>query len=387
MKAYPDFLKAGVALLIVILMAGCAADQAEQAAEQSPEPEVLREAASTALSEPVDFNEHVRPILSDNCFACHGPDVDNQRSAFRLDSQEASRANLAGEGEAPRHGIVPGKPDESLILARILHEDPSQRMPPPAAKKVITPDEVAILRQWILDGAEYEAHWAFVPPLKPEAPTVKRADWVRNAIDAFVLARLEAKGIQPSPEADKATLVRRVYLDLLGLPPNLEEMEAFLADNSETAYEKMVDRALASPHYGERLAIDWLDAARYGDSNAIHVDMMRTSWPWRDWVINAFNRNMPYDQFLIEQLAGDLLPDATDQQKVATAFNRNHGITNEGGVIPEEFLVEYAVDRVSRDDGADSRVRAVPRSQVRSHHPGRFLQPHGFLQQHPGERT
>ncbi len=347
MKAYPDFLKAGVALLIVILMAGCAADQAEQAAEQSPEPEVLREAASTALSEPVDFNEHVRPILSDNCFACHGPDVDNQRSAFRLDSQEASRANLAGEGEAPRHGIVPGKPDESLILARILHEDPSQRMPPPAAKKVITPDEVAILRQWILDGAEYEAHWAFVPPLKPEAPTVKRADWVRNAIDAFVLARLEAKGIQPSPEADKATLVRRVYLDLLGLPPNLEEMEAFLADNSETAYEKMVDRALASPHYGERLAIDWLDAARYGDSNAIHVDMMRTSWPWRDWVINAFNRNMPYDQFLIEQLAGDLLPDATDQQKVATAFNRNHGITNEGGVIPEEFLVEYAVDRVS----------------------------------------
>ena len=347
MNAHPDYLKAIPALLALILLAGCAGDQAEEAVEQAPNLEVSREVASAGLSEPVDFNQHVRPILSDNCYACHGPDVDNQESAFRLDSQEASRMNLAGEGEAPRHGIVPGKPDASLILARILHEDPSMRMPPPAKKKELTSKQVATLRQWILDGAKYEKHWAFVPPAKPELPAVKRADWVRNAIDTFVLAKLESKGIQPSPEADRSTLVRRVYLDLVGLPPNLEEMNAFLEDGSESAYEKMVDRALASPHYGERLAIDWLDAARYGDSNAIHVDMMRTSWPWRDWVIRAFNSNMPYDQFLIEQLAGDLLPNATDQQKVATAFNRNHGITNEGGVIPEEFLVEYAVDRVS----------------------------------------
>ncbi len=305
-------------------------------------------AAVTAAAEPISYNSQVRPILSDRCYACHGPDAANQKSPFRLDSAEASRQNLAKAGEPPRHGIVPGKPDESLVLQRILHEDPSMRMPPPEAKKKkITDEEIAILRQWILQGANYEKHWAFVAPVKPPLPAVRDEAWIRNDIDRFILAKLELRNIAPAPAADRETLVRRVYMDLTGLPPTPEEIDRFLADESPTAYEEMVDRALASPHYGERTAMDWLDAARYGDTNAIHVDMMRTSWPWRDWVIEAFNRNLPYDEFIIEQLAGDLLPNATVDQKVATSFNRNHGITNEGGVIAEEFMVEYAVDRVS----------------------------------------
>lgn len=335
-------------LAAFLLIAGCTKQQDDVAS--SPTETSKSDGAPSTATAPLDvsFNEHIRPILSDNCFACHGPDVDNQESPFRLDSEEASRMDLSNEGEAPRYGIVPGDPENSELLQRILHTDPSQQMPPPESKKKeITAKEIAFLRQWILDGAKYEEHWAFVPLSKPASPTVKNQDWVRNELDHFILAQLEARNIAPSPEASPETLVRRVYIDLTGLPPSPEDVDAFLLDKTDTAYESMVDRALASPHYGERMAIDWLDAARYGDSNAIHVDMMRTSWPWRDWVINAFNRNMPYSQFIVEQLAGDLLPNATVDQKVATAFNRNHGITNEGGVIPDEFLVEYAVDRVS----------------------------------------
>lgn len=221
-------------------------------------------------------------------------------------------------------------------------------MPPPAGKKAgVTEEEYAILEQWIKEGAEYESHWAFVTPEKPILPPVIQKDWVHNPIDHFILSKLESKGIKPSPEADKETLARRVHMDLTGLPPSPKDIDAYLNDSTDEAYEKMVDKAIASKHYGERMTIDWLDVSRYGDTNAIHVDMMRTSWPWRDWVINAFNNNMPYSQFVIEQLAGDLLPNPTVQQKVATAFNRHHGITNEGGSIPEEVLVEYAVDRVS----------------------------------------
>lgn len=305
-------------------------------------------AATNPGVEKISFSSQVRPILSNNCFACHGPDSHNQTSPFRLDTEEHSRANLAKQGEPPRHGVVPGKPEKSLLLQRIVTHDPNAVMPPPYAKKpALTEEQIGIITEWIRQGAEYEPHWSFVAPVKPPVPEVKDKAWPRTPIDNFVLAKLESKGIKPSPEADKETLVRRVHMDLLGLPPTPEQIDAYLADPSEKAYENMVDRALASPHYGERMAIDWLDIARYGDSNALHHEMIRTSWPWRDWVINAFNKNMPYDQFLTEQLAGDLLPNPTLDQKVATSFNRNHGINNEGGAIPEEWLIEYAVDRVS----------------------------------------
>ena len=305
-------------------------------------------AAPQAGGDKISFSSQVRPILSNNCFACHGPDSHNQTSPFRLDTEEHSRANLAKAGEPPRYGVVPGKPEESLLFQRIATKDPHEIMPPPYAKKpTLTEEQIATVAEWIRQGAEYEPHWSFVAPVKPAVPEVKDKAWPRTPIDNFVLAKLESKGIAPSPEADKETLVRRVHMDLLGLPPTPEEIDAYVADTSDKAYENMVDRALSSPHYGERMAIDWLDLARYGDSNAIHHEMLRTSWPWRDWVINAFNKNMPYDQFLTEQLAGDLLPNATLDQKLATSFNRNHGINNEGGAIPEEWLIEYAVDRVS----------------------------------------
>ena len=303
---------------------------------------------SFSLPETVSFNQHIRPILSDSCFACHGPDVDNQLSPFRLDTEEASRTNLAKEGDPPRYGIVPGKPEESLLIERVTHEDVAIRMPPVSGnKKAITAEQAALLRKWIADGAKYEKHWAFVAPEKPAVPTVANASWAQNDVDRFVLAKLETMQIAPSPEADKETLIRRVSMDLTGLPPSPAEIDAFVTDESDVAYEALVDRVMQSAHYGERMAIDWLDSARYADTNAVHVDLERSSWPWRDWVIRAFNENMPYDQFITEQIAGDLLPDATVEQKIATAFNRNHGINNEGGTIPEEFLVEYAVDRVS----------------------------------------
>ena len=325
-----------------------AAGSAEPTVTSVAKTPVQNPATPSPAAEKISFSSQVRPILSNNCFACHGPDSKNQSSPFRLDTEEHSRANLAKAGESPRYGVVPGKPEESLLLQRIVSHDPHDVMPPPYSKKQpLTEEQVAIVSEWIRQGAEYEPHWSFVAPVKPTVPEVKDKAWPRTPIDNFILAKLEAKGIKPSPEADKETLIRRVHLDLLGLPPTPEQIDAYLADTSEKAYENMVDQALASPHYGERMAIDWLDIARYGDSNAIHHEMIRTSWPWRDWVINAFNSNMPYDQFLTEQLAGDLLPNPSLDQKIATSFNRNHGINNEGGAIGEEWLVEYAVDRVS----------------------------------------
>jgi len=344
--------------LLILLLASCkkapdqgvanSSEKKEPAQVTAPAKPAAPTAASALTTEKISFSSEVRPILSNNCFACHGPDSKNQSSPFRLDTEEHSRANLAKAGETPRYGVVPGKPEESLLLQRVITKDPHEAMPPPYAKKpALTEEQIATLTDWIRQGAEYEPHWSFVAPVKSAVPEVKDKAWPRTPIDNFILAKLESKGIKPSPEADKETLVRRVHMDLLGLPPSPEEIDAYLADTSDKAYENMVDRALASPHYGERMAIDWLDIARYGDSNAIHHEMIRTSWPWRDWVINAFNTNMPYDQFLTEQLAGDLLPNATLDQKLATSFNRNHGITNEGGAIPEEWLIEYAVDRVS----------------------------------------
>jgi mono/diheme cytochrome c family protein len=297
-------------------------------------------AATTAA--PIGYNRDIRPILSDNCFSCHGPDTANQKGGLRLDLRD-SAVKPAKSGEV---AIVPGDTSKSSLIARIESPDKDEVMPPPKAHKTVSPEQRAKLRQWISEGAAYEKHWAFLPPTTQQTPLVQQTGWPRNALDRFVLNRLETAGLSPTKEARKEVLIRRVTLDLTGLPPAPAEVDAFLADSSPDAYEKVVDRLLKSPHYGERMAIDWLDAARYADTNGYQVDRDRELWPWRDWVIQAFNENKPFDQFTIEQIAGDLLPEATLQQKIATGFHRNHMLNEEGGVIAEEFLAEYTADRV-----------------------------------------
>ena len=295
-----------------------------------------------AEEERVDFNSQIRPILSDRCFHCHGPDEQERAAGIRLDEREAALAE-ADSGSTP---IVAGKPDESELFHRISSDDESVRMPPADSNKpALTPDEVALVKRWIEEGADWQKHWSFVPPQRPELPKVQHEDWVRNPIDHFVLAGIEAKGLEPSQEADKRTLIRRVTLDLTGLPPTPEEVDQFLADDSGDAYEKLVARLFASPRYGERMAWPWLDAARYADTNGYQGDPERTMWPWRDWVVDALNSNMPFDQFTIEQLAGDQLPGATHSQIIASAFNRNHMHNGEGGRIAEETRVENVFDR------------------------------------------
>jgi hypothetical protein len=296
--------------------------------------------AATAPT-PIGYNRDIRPILSDKCFRCHGPDRANRQADLRLDRREDALADHDG-----RRPIVPGKPADSELYRRIAVHDEGEHMPPSDSGSKIAPAEIALLERWIAAGAHYEPHWSFVPPRQAASPQVRRQDWPRNPIDSFVLAELERRGLAPSPEANRETLLRRVSLDLTGLPPTPAELNAFLADKSPDAYEKVVDRLLASPRYGERMALDWLDAARYADSNGFYNDLERHAWPWRDWVIRAFASNMPFDQFTIEQLAGDLLPQATQEQRVATGFNRNHMVTAESGVIDEEYRVGYVVDRV-----------------------------------------
>ena len=283
----------------------------------------------------IDFTRDIRPILSDKCFACHGPDATAKKIKLRLDSETAAVAV-----------IVPGQPEQSKLVKRITHKDEAMRMPPADSGRLLTQAEIELLTEWIRQGAKWQSHWAFVAPVRPPLPSVKNTAWPQNAIDAFVLARLEQEGLQPSPEADRATLLRRVSFDLTGLPPTLQELDAFLNDTAPNAYEKVVDRLLSSPRYGERMAYKWLDAARYADTNGYQVDGVRDAWRWRDWVIEAFNQNKPFDQFTLEQLAGDLLPNATLDQRIATAFNRHHRINAEGGVVPEEYRIEYVVDRV-----------------------------------------
>ncbi|HUG20333.1 MAG TPA: PSD1 and planctomycete cytochrome C domain-containing protein, partial [Planctomycetaceae bacterium] len=266
---------------------------------------------------------------------CHGPDSAARQADLRLDVRENALALLR-----------PDDFEQSEVLARIRSTDPDLRMPPPDSHKKLSPQEIEKLQRWIEQGAEYEAHWALIPPERPTLPKVSNFDWPRNEIDRFVLARLERAGLAPSPEASKETLIRRVSLDLTGLPPTPEEVDEFLADCSPGAYETLVDRLLASPRYGETMAADWLDAARYADTDGYQNDRYRYMSPWRDWVIAAYNRNLPFDQFTIEQLAGDMLPDATLEQQIATGFGRNHRINSEGGSIPEEWAVEYVADRV-----------------------------------------
>ena len=291
----------------------------------------------------VDFARDVRPILSDRCFTCHGPDEGTRKAGLRLDTEDG--AKKARGAHVP---VIPGDPEKSEMMKRVAPAQPAMRMPPPySGKPGLTAKEVATLRAWIAQGAHWQSHWAFIAPERPETPVVKNKAWVRNPIDSFVLARLEKEGLAPSPAADRARLLRRVTFDLTGLPPTIAELDAFLADKSADAYEKVVDRLLASPRYGERMAVDWLDAARYADTHGYQVDPEREMWAWRDWVITAFNRNVPYDRFTIEQLAGDLLPNATLEQKIATGFQRNHRINSETGSIAEEFQAENLVDRVS----------------------------------------
>jgi hypothetical protein len=294
----------------------------------------------------LEYNRDVRPILSDRCFHCHGPDSAKRKAGLRLDDPKAAFANLAGEREPARHALVAGDPGSSEVVRHVFSNDPDEIMPPPESKLVLTEREKETLRQWIVEGGEYEPHWSFIP-LKPEpVPEVEVVEWCRNEIDRFVLKELrETPGLNPAPEAAKEVLARRLYFDLTGLPPTPEQVRHFVADPSPLAYEKLVAQLLESPHYSERMAVDWLDVARYADSYGYQVDRDRTVWRWRDWVIEAFEKNMPYDQFITEQLAGDLLPNATDDQVLATTFNRLHQQKVEGGSVSEEFRVEYVADR------------------------------------------
>jgi Protein of unknown function (DUF1553)/Protein of unknown function (DUF1549)/Planctomycete cytochrome C len=292
---------------------------------------------------PIDYNLQVRPILSNACFKCHGPDADERQAELRLDVRDAALA----PAESGKAAIVPGNPDASALVKRIFATKSTVVMPPPKSHKTLTDAEKQILKEWVAQGARYQTHWSFQTPRRPEMPSVKDRSWSRNPIDRFILERLEKEGLTPAPEADKATLIRRVTLDLTGLPPTLAEVDAFLNDAQPDAYGKLVDRLLNSPHFGERMALDWLDAARFADTHGYHIDAGRNMTRWRDWVIDAYNRNLPFDQFTIEQLAGDLLPNPTLDQQIASGFNRNHMITFEGGVIPEEYLTAYVVDRVN----------------------------------------
>ena len=300
-----------------------------------------RPAAGAGDEPPVDFQRTVRPILSDRCFPCHGPDESVRQGQLRLDRREEAVADRGG-----RTAIAPGRPGDSELLRRVRSPDPDVRMPPPESKLTLAPREIELLERWIAEGAEYAEHWAFVPPRRHEPPDVERADWPRDPLDRFVLAKLEEAGLEPAPEADRETWIRRVSHDLTGLPPELDEVDAFLADAEPGAHARVVDRLLSSPHFGERLAVDWLDRARYADTFGYQADVDSGVWPWRDWVVRAFNENLPYDRFATWQLAGDLLPDAGRDQRLATAFNRLHRQTNEGGSVEEEYRVEYVSDRV-----------------------------------------
>jgi hypothetical protein len=299
--------------------------------------------AAASDSAPVEFNRDIRPILAERCFTCHGPDKANRKTAMHFDTEEGAFTPLANGGYA----IVRGDPSKSVLYQRISSNDEAFRMPPAYFGLPRLPDrEIVVIRRWIEQGAKWQKHWSLIPPQRPPLPEVKNREWARSPLDTFVLARLEREGLAPSPEADRRTLIRRVTLDLTGLPPTPAEVDAFLNERSPSAYEKVVDRLLRSRRYGEHMAWQWLDAARYADTNGYQSDGVRSMWRWRDWVIDAFNHNMPFDRFTIEQLAGDLLPNATRDQIIATGFNRNHRTSAEGGIIDEEFRVAYVVDRV-----------------------------------------
>ncbi|MBI3417385.1 MAG: PSD1 domain-containing protein [Verrucomicrobia bacterium] len=290
----------------------------------------------------IEFNRDIRPIFSDNCYACHGPDKNKRKAGLRFDVEEIAKGKL----DSGDFAVVPGDTAKSKLLKLITPTDEDDRMPPPKTGKSLTAAQVDLLRRWIEQGAVWQGHWAYLPPKRPVIPPVKQKDWPRNEMDSFLLARIERDGLSPSAETDRRTLIRRLSLDLLGLPPKPEDVESFVKSRDPRAYGKLVDRLLASPHFGERLAIQWLDLVRYADTVGFHGDMDYSVWPFRDYVINAFNSNLPFDQFTREQLAGDLLPRATPQQKIASGYNRLNRVSTEGGVQDKEYLAKYAADRV-----------------------------------------
>jgi len=305
---------------------------------------VCQIAAAGAETVALNYDRDVRPILSENCFPCHGQDSKKRMAGLRLDSFEGATADRSGHS-----AIVPGNPDASLMVQRITAPQKARRMPPVYSNRTLTADQIAILSRWISEGGKYSQHWSFIPPQSREIPRVANPLWGSNPIDAFVAKRLEAEHLQPSPAASPSAWLRRVSLDLTGLPASPKELDSFaqeVAATGEKAYAAAVDRLLASPQYGEHMAQDWLDVARYADSNGFNNDSSRSMWRWRDWVIDSFNQNMPYDRFLTDQLAGDLLPNPTLDQRIATGFDRNHVINSEGGIIDEEYRVEYVADRV-----------------------------------------
>lgn len=297
------------------------------------------------LPDKISYNFHIRPILSDKCFACHGPDKNQQKAGLRLDMAEAAYAPLKETSGA--FAIVPGHPESSELIKRITSQDPDYQMPTPDSHLgPLTEREVKLLEKWIRQGAVYEKHWAFLKPVKTELPKVPNRSFPRNEIDHFTVAKMSEKGLKPNPVAQPEQLLKRLSLDLTGLLPTASETENFVQQFSDQTYEQAIDRLLASPHFGEKLAVHWMDISRYSDSYGYQDDNIRSQWPYRDWVIHAFNQNMPYDQFLTWQLAGDMLPNASKEQVLATAFLRNHKYTEEGGVIPEEYRVEYNLDKV-----------------------------------------
>ncbi len=300
-----------------------------------------RSGGASNTAPPLNFTRDVRPILANNCFPCHGPDAKNRKADLRLDVRDTA-GNIHGAASV----VDRKKPAECELITRITSDDPDVHMPPPDSGKALKPEQIEILRRWVLQGAEYQPHWAFVAPQRPEVPKVKGQTWVRNPIDAFVLARLEREGLEPSASANSSTLLRRLSLDLIGLPPTFEELTAFERGGGEAAYQNEIERLLASPHYGERWGRIWLDAARYADSDGFEKDKPRFVWMYRDWVINALNQDLPYDQFIIDQIAGDLLPHPTQDQLVATGFLRNSMINEEGGIDPEQFRMEAMYDRM-----------------------------------------
>lgn len=293
----------------------------------------------------ISYNFHIRPILSDKCFACHGPDANKREAGLRLDVAEAAFAALK---ESPgKFAIVPNDAGKSEIYHRITTNDPEEMMPPPSSNLKLLPEEIALIKKWIEQGAKYEPHWAFVSPKKPELPKVKDEKWPINEIDFFILSKMESKKLKANTAAKKEELLKRISFDLTGLPPSLDLINQFKRDNSDAAYEKMVDHLLKQPAFGEKMAVIWMDISRYSDSYGYQDDNIRTQWPYRDWVIHAFNTNIPYDRFITMQLAGDMLPNATKEDILATAFNRNHKYTEEGGVIDEEYRIEYILDKTN----------------------------------------
>ena len=302
------------------------------------------QAQETAMPDVIDYNYHIRPIFSDRCFKCHGPDANKRKAGLRLDTQEGAYA--AFKDNPSMHAIVPGHPESSDAFQRLITKDTSLRMPTMSSHLTVSSHEIELIEKWIKQGAVYKPHWAFIKPVKSALPDADE-DWVRNPIDYFVYAKMAEKSLKPSPEASKEQLLKRVCLDLTGLPPTLEMQDRFMKDDSPQAYEKIVNELLGSKHYGEKMSIQWLDLARYADSHGYQDDGLRTMWPWRDWVIHAFNSNYSYAKFVTWQLAGDLLPRPSKEMLLATGFNRNHKITQEGGVIDEEYRVEYVNDRTN----------------------------------------